>query len=78
MSLYRIHVRSCLLLILTSLLLPAASVLADTERRTLDWIVAQVNNDVIVASELGDRANRLRAELEARNTPLPDDRKFLR
>jgi|JYMV01.1.fsa_nt_gi peptidyl-prolyl cis-trans isomerase SurA len=78
MSRYRIHVRSCLLLILTSLLLPAASVLADTERRTLDWIVAQVNNDVIVASELGDRANRLRAELEARNTPLPDDRKFLR
>ncbi len=78
MNRYRIHVRSCLLLILTSLLLPAASVLADTERRTLDWIVAQVNNDVIVASELGDRANRLRAELEARNTPLPDDRKFLR
>ena len=59
------------MLLLGSLLLPAANVAAAERVRTLDRIVAVVNNEVITQHELDDRIQLTTQQLKRQNTPLP-------
>src|ERR1700752_483738 len=39
----------------------------------IDRIVAVVNSDIITSYDLNERLQRVRHDLQARNTPLPND-----
>jgi peptidyl-prolyl cis-trans isomerase SurA len=59
------------MLLLGSLLLPGANAAAAERVRTLDRIVAVVNNEVITQHELDDRIQLTTQQLKRQNTPLP-------
>ena len=53
--------------------IPAASQSAAPAVLELDRIVAVVNNDVIVESELEEKLQQVRAQLRQSGTPAPDE-----
>ncbi|OHV12737.1 SurA N-terminal domain-containing protein [Kushneria phosphatilytica] len=47
--------------------------LAHAEVKPLARIVAVVNDDAIMSTELDDRVRQVRSQLQSRNVPMPDD-----
>ncbi|MCP8689132.1 peptidylprolyl isomerase [Marinobacterium sedimentorum] len=69
---FKQSLRRCVLPLLSATLL-SASVSAQAEPVLLDRIVAIVNDDVIMQSELDNRAAVIRAQLSANQTRLPSE-----
>ena len=55
------------------LLMALPSLHATAQVQTLDRVVAIVDDDVILASELSERLALIKQNLEARNVAVPDD-----
>jgi peptidyl-prolyl cis-trans isomerase SurA len=72
MKSFKQSLRRCVLPLLTATLL-SASASAQAEVVTLDRIVAIVNDDIIMQSELETRTEVIRAQLSANQTRLPSE-----